>query len=246
MTKPAAVRRTGGELASTRRPLLALARAAAAILLLCPFAFVCLASVLPEQSLFGGAKPGGSAGLFHYRELFRARGFATPLRNSLYVAGGTTALCVGLGALAAYALARLEFRGKRGVFGLLLAVSAFPQISVVEPLYALLRELGLINTYPGLVLAYVTFTLPISVLLLVSFFRELPREVEQAARMDGATSLQVLWHVILPLSVPGLVATGIISFVYCWNEFLFALSFTVGGERQTLPVAIAMLRGRHQ
>ena len=94
----------------------------------------------------------------------------------------------------------------------------------------------------GLVLAYVTFTLPISVLLLVSFFRELPREVEQAARMDGATSMQVLWHVILPLSVPGLVATGIISFVYCWNEFLFALSFTVGSERQTLPVAIAMLR----
>jgi trehalose/maltose transport system permease protein len=153
---------------------------------------------------------------------------------------------VTLGALAAYALARLQFRGKTAILGLVLAVSMFPQISVVSPLYLLLRELRLINTYSGLVLPYLTFAMPLAVWLLVGFFRQLPAELEEAAMVDGATRLQALQQVVLPIAAPGLAATAILTFLYSWNEFLFALSFTLGPERQTVPVAIALFRGRYQ
>ncbi|MGE3804526.1 MAG: carbohydrate ABC transporter permease, partial [Gemmataceae bacterium] len=126
------------------------------------------------------------------------------------------------------------------------AVTMFPQISIVSPLYLLLRELRLINTYPGLILPYLTFAMPLTVWLLVGFFRQLPRELEEAALMDGASRLRTFWEIILPLSWPGLATTAIITFVYCWNEFIFALSFTLGPERQTVPVAIALFRGQYQ
>ena len=153
---------------------------------------------------------------------------------------------MSLGALAAYALARLRFRGKAPILAFVLAVAMFPQISIVSPLYLLLREVGLINTYPGLVLPYLTFAMPLTVWLLVGYFRQLPRDLEEAAMVDGASRLRVLREVVLPLAAPGLVTTAILTFLYCWNEFLFALSFTVGPERQTVPVAIALFRGRYQ
>jgi ABC-type glycerol-3-phosphate transport system permease component len=153
---------------------------------------------------------------------------------------------VPLGALAAYALARMRFRGKGLVLGLVLSVSMFPQISIVAPLYLLLRDLGLIDTYPGLVLPYLTFALPLAVWLLVSYFRQLPAELEDAAIVDGASRLRVLWEIVLPLAAPGIATTAILTFVYCWNEFLFALSFTVTYERQTVPVAVALFRGQFQ
>jgi ABC-type glycerol-3-phosphate transport system permease component len=127
-----------------------------------------------------------------------------------------------------------------------LAVGMFPQISVVSPLYLLLRELHLINTYPGLVLPYLTFAMPLTVWLLVGFFRQLPGELEEAAMVDGAGRLRAFWEVIVPLAVPGIATTAILTFVYSWNEFLFALSFTLGPERQTVPVAIALFRGQYQ
>jgi ABC-type glycerol-3-phosphate transport system permease component len=127
-----------------------------------------------------------------------------------------------------------------------LAVSMFPQISIVSPLYLLLRELGLIDTYPGLVFPYVTFAMPLTVWLLVGFFRQLPAELEEAARVDGAGRLRSFREIVLPLSAPALATTAILSFIYCWNEFLFALSFTLGPERQTVPVAIALFRGQYQ
>src|SRR5688500_7353803 len=122
----------------------------------------------------------------------------------------------------------------------------FPQISIVSPLYLLLRELRLINTYPGLVLPYLTFAMPLTIWLLVGFFRQLPAEVEEAALMDGATRVRTLREIILPLAWPGLATTAILTFLYCWNEFLFALSFTLGPERHTVPVAIALFRGQYQ
>jgi ABC-type glycerol-3-phosphate transport system permease component len=122
----------------------------------------------------------------------------------------------------------------------------FPQISVVSPLYMLLRELRLINTYPGLVLPYLTFAMPLTVWLLVGFFRQLPAELEEAAMVDGASRLRAFGEVIVPLALPGLATTAILTFVYSWNEFLFALSFTLGPERQTVPVAIALFRGQYQ
>lgn len=182
----------------------------------------------------------------HYRALFQRRQFWLPIRNSLVVAASTTVLCVTLGALCAYALARLHFRGKTVLLSFVLAVSMFPQISIVPPLYLVLRALRLINTYPGLIFPYVTFAMPLTIWLLVGFFRQLPRDLEEAAMVDGASRLRALWEVVLPLSVPGLATTAILTFIYCWNEFLFALSLTLGPERQTVPVAIALFRGRYQ
>jgi trehalose/maltose transport system permease protein len=184
--------------------------------------------------------------LDHYRALFGERAFWVPIRNSLVVAGTTTIFCVTVGGFCAYALARLRFRGKAPLLGFILAVSVFPQISVVSPLFLLLRRLHLINTYPGLILPYLTFAMPLTVWLLVGFFRQLPAELEEAAMVDGASRLRAFAEVIVPLALPGLATTAILTFVYSWNEFLFALSFTLGPERQTVPVAIALFRGMYQ
>lgn len=212
-----------------------------------PFYWAVVASFTPEAQLF--QEPSlipSRVVLDHYRALFTDRNFWLPIRNSLVVAGATTVFCVMLGAFCAYALARLNFRGKAALLGFILAVGMFPQISVVSPLYLLLRELHLINTYPGLVLPYLTFAMPLTVWLLVGFFRQLPGELEEAAMVDGASRLRAFWEVIVPLAVPGIATTAILTFVYSWNEFLFALSFTLGPERQTVPVAIALFRGQYQ
>jgi ABC-type glycerol-3-phosphate transport system permease component len=212
-----------------------------------PLYWAVLASFTPEARLFRGPSllPDELV-LEHYRALFTQRNFWIPIRNSLIVAGTTTAFCVAVGALCAYALARLQFRGKFALLGFILAVGMFPQISVVSPLYMLLRSLGLINTYPGLVLPYLTFAMPLTIWLLVGFFRQLPAELEEAAMVDGASRLRAFGEVIVPLALPGLATTAILTFVYSWNEFLFALSFTLGPERQTVPVAIALFRGMYQ
>jgi ABC-type glycerol-3-phosphate transport system permease component len=212
-----------------------------------PFYWAVVASLTPEAALF--REPSlwpRELVLDHYRALFAERDFWTPIRNSLVVAGATTALCVTLGTLAAYALARLRFRGRGAILGFVLAVTMFPQITIVSPLYLVLRALRLINTFPGLVLPYVTFAMPLTVWLLVGFFRQLPRDLEEAALVDGASRWQAFTRIVLPVAAPGVAATAILTFLYCWNEFLFALSFTLGPERQTVPVAIALFRGQYQ
>ena len=212
-----------------------------------PFYRAVAGSLTSEAQLFGGAPlwPDPPV-LYHYRALFTERQFWLPIRNSLIVAGTTTLFCVTLGSLCAYALARLRFRGKVLLLGAILAVSMFPQIAVVSPLFLLLRSVHLINTYPGLVLPYLTFAMPLTVWLLVGYFRQLPAELEEAAMVDGASRFRAFREVIVPLALPGLAATAILTFVYSWNEFLFALSFTLGPERQTVPVAIALFRGQYQ
>ena len=212
-----------------------------------PFYWAILGSFTPEARLFDNPSllPGKPI-LDHYRALFTERNFWLPVRNSLIVAGSTTLFCVTIGGLCAYALARLHFPGKALLLAAILAVGMFPQISVVSPLYLLLRSLRLINTYPGLVLPYLTFAMPLTIWLLVGFFRQLPAELEEAAMVDGASRLRAFREVIVPLSLPGLATTAILTFVYSWNEFLFALSFTLGPERQTVPVAIALFRGQYQ
>ena len=223
----------------------ALLAALAAILF--PFYWALVASLTSEAQLFEGlpALPLEPV-LEHYRALFAERSFWVPVRNSLVVAGSTTVLSLALGSFCAYALARLRFRGRAPLLAFVLAVSMFPQISIVSPLYLLLRALGLIDSYPGLVLPYVTFAMPLTIWLLVGFFRRLPRELEEAAWVDGAGRLRTFLEVVVPISAPALAASAILTFVYCWNEFLFALSFTLGPERQTVPVAIALFRGQYQ
>ena len=137
-------------------------------------------------------------------------------------------------------------RGRGFLLALILAVSMFPQISVVTPLYLILRELHLLNTYPGLVLPYVTFSTPLAVWLLTAFIRQLPTDLEDAAMIDGASRLRAARDVVLPLAAPGIASTAILTFLYCWNEFLFALSFTLGPERYTVPVAVTLFRSRYQ
>jgi ABC-type glycerol-3-phosphate transport system permease component len=234
------VRRSG-------RWLAALALALLVTLVAFPFYWALVASVTPEAQLF--EKPSlwpEEPRLDHYRALWNERAFWVPIRNSLIVAGSTTLFCISIGSLAAWALARLRFRGKGAILGGLLAVSLFPQISLVSPLFLLLRWLRLIDTYPGLILPYLTFAMPLTVWLLTGFFRQLPPDLEEAAWVDGATRWQTFTRVLLPLAAPALATTSILTFIYCWNEFLFALSFTLGPERHTVPVAIALFRGQYQ
>jgi ABC-type glycerol-3-phosphate transport system permease component len=214
---------------------------------LLPLYWAVVSSFTPERQLFAAPTlVPRTLVLDHYRALFGERDFWTPVRNSLIVAGATTMLSVALGSVCAYAIARLRFRGKGLTLAFILAVSMFPQISIVSPLYLMLRELRLLNTYPGLVLPYLTFAMPLAVWLLVGFFRQLPEAVEQAALMDGAGRLRILWEIVLPLSWPGIASVAILTFLYSWNEFLFALSFTLGPERYTVPVAITLFRGQYQ
>lgn len=212
-----------------------------------PFYWTVVSSLTPEASLFRApALVPSHLILDHYRALFTQRDFWVPIRNSLVVAGSTTLLCISVGALCAYALARLRFPGKTPILAFILAVTMFPQISIVSPLYLMLRSAGLIDTYPGLILPYMTFAMPLTVWLLVGFFRQLPVEIEEAALVDGASRMRAFREVVLPLALPGLATTAILTFLYSWNEFLFALSFTLGPERQTVPVAIALFRGQYQ
>lgn len=223
------------------------AQAALVGALLFPIYWMAASSLTPEAALFG-ARPLLPDGLTleHYRALFDERGFLAPIRNSLVVAGATTLLALPVAALCAYALARLRMRGKGVLLALVLAVAMFPQMSIVPPLYLILRELRLLDTYAGLVLPYLTFSTPLAVWLLTAFFRQLPPDLEEAAMLDGASRMRAFRTIVLPLAMPGIAATAILTFLYCWNEFLFALSFTLGPERYTVPVAITLFRGRYQ
>ena len=212
-----------------------------------PLYWALIASFTPEAAIFeGDVLWPRTLTLDHYRALFVERAFWMPIRNSLVVAGATTLLSVAAGAPCAYALARLPFRGRPLVLSAVLAVSMFPQISLVSPLFLLLRGAGLVNTYPGLILPYLTFAMPLSIWFLVGFFRQLPAELEEAALLDGASRWRAFHEIVLPLAWPGIATTGLLTFLYSWNEFLFALSFTLGPERYTVPVAIALFRGQYQ
>ena len=216
-------------------------------LLVFPIYWMGAASLMPEARLFQSVPllP-VSVSFEHYRALFDERNFFVPIRNSLIVAAMTTAVVLPVASPCAYALARLRFRGRGALLALVLAVSMFPQISIVPPLYLMLRTVGLLDTYPGLVLPYVTFSAPLCIWLLHGFFRQLPPELEDAAMLDGASRVRTLWDVVLPMAAPALATAAILTFLYCWNEFLFALSFTLGPDRYTVPVAITLFRGRYQ
>jgi ABC-type glycerol-3-phosphate transport system permease component len=215
-----------------------------AALVAAPLLWAAWGSLAGEGALFGGDAVGVDPG--SYVALFRDRGFHRALQASFVVATLTTFASVALAAPAAYALARLPLRGARVTMALILAVSVLPQITVVGPLYLLLRALHLVDTIPGLVLPYTTFALPLAVWLLHATMRALPRELEEAALVEGASRARILLRIVLPLAAPGLATAGILTFVYCWNEFLFALAFTISPARRTVPVAIALLRGQHQ
>jgi multiple sugar transport system permease protein len=152
-------------------------------------------------------------------------------------------LAVLIGTMAAYAIARLRFPGKGLLVGVSLLIAMFPPISLVSPLFDIERAIGLFDTWPGLILPYITFSLPLAIYTLSAFFREIPWELEKAAKMDGATPLQAFRSVIVPLAAPGVVTTAILVFIFCWNDFLFAISLTSTERSQTATVAIANFTG---
>jgi multiple sugar transport system permease protein len=184
--------------------------------------------------------------LSNYSDIFKTGIFTSALRNSIGIALISTALAVIIASAAAYAIARLDFPGKRVILAVVLGVAMFPQISLVGPLYNLWRQIGLYDTWPGLIIPYMTFALPLSIFVLSAFFREIPWELEQAAEVDGATPFQAFRKVIVPLAMPGLVTTFIIVFIICWNDFVFAISLTSTTRAETVPAAISTFPGVSQ
>jgi len=183
------------------------------------------------------------ASLEHYAAVFRDPQFSAALWNSLGIAGLSTLAAVLLGMFAAYALARLEFPGRRLMLAAALSIAMFPTISIVGPLFNMWRSLGLYDTWAGLILPYLTFTLPLAIWTLAAFFREIPWDLEKAARVDGATPMQAFVHVIVPLAAPGVFTAAILVFMFAWNDFLFASALTSTDHARTVPAAIAFFTG---
>lgn len=179
----------------------------------------------------------------NYRDVFSGRPFALNILNSAIVSGATTVLCLLIGALAAYALARLRFRGRDAILSMVLAVSMFPGIAIVSPLYLVFSRLGIVDTKLALVFPYITFAMPLTIWTLHAFFSQLPPELEEAAKVDGCTPLQALFKVIVPVSAPGVFTSAILIFIYAWNEFLFARTFLNSERSYTVPVAIQLFEG---
>lgn len=172
--------------------------------------------------------------------------FRRALLNSVFVAGSTVLLSLLIGSFGAYALGRLAFRGKSLVLYTILSMTMFPAIAILGSLFTLVRTLGIYNTPYALILTYMTFSLPFTVWVLSNFFKSLPVELEQAAYVDGASTFQTFYRILLPLTAPGLVTTGLLAFIAAWNEFLYALTFTLSADARTVPVAIALFSGEQE
>jgi multiple sugar transport system permease protein len=172
-----------------------------------------------------------------------SQAFLAALRNSFGISFIATVLAVIIATLAAYAIARLEFKGKRLVLSMALAIAMFPVVALVGPLFDMWRTLHLFNTWPGLIIPYMTFTLPLAIWTLSAFFREIPWEMEQAAQVDGATSWQAFRKVIVPLAAPGVFTAAILTFFFAWNEFVLALSLTSTTASRTVPAQMSFFVG---
>jgi multiple sugar transport system permease protein len=182
----------------------------------------------------------------NYSGIFSTSEFTRPLLNSIGIGLIATFISVVLASMAAYAVARLNFPGKRALIGISLLIAMFPLISLVTPLFNIERGLGIFNTWIGLIIPYIAFGLPLGIYTLSAFFREIPWELEKAAKVDGATPFQAFVRVIAPLAAPGMVTTAILVFLFCWNEFLLAISLTSTIAARTAPAALAFFNGSSQ
>ena len=210
-----------------------------------PFYWAVNGALQPEDRIIGSPAdyfpiPGS---LDSFAKVLRDDLFAASLLNSAAVAGGTTAMALTIGALAAFALGRSRMPGRKFMLMVILSMTMFPQISVLGAMYTIISEMGLYNRLPGLILSYMLFTLPLTVWVMTNFFRAVPKELEEAAYVDGANPLQSFLRILLPLSLPGLVTAGLLAFIAAWNEYLFALSFTSTARAKTVPVVIAGFAG---
>jgi multiple sugar transport system permease protein len=213
---------------------------------LLPVLWILSLSLKPTSTIKDGKLIPSSVTLANYRGIFRGDFFSSALINSIGIGLITTGISVVLGAMAAYAIARLNFPGKRVLVGAALLITMFPAISLVTPLFNIERWVGLFDTWPGLILPYITFALPLAIYTLSAFFREVPWDLEKAAKMDGATPGQAFRKVIVPLAAPGLVTAAILVFIFAWNDLLLALSLTATKAAITAPVAIVNFSGSSQ
>jgi trehalose/maltose transport system permease protein len=184
--------------------------------------------------------------LENYTSIFENANFTRALANSAIVSLSTTCIGVVVGSFAAYALARLKLRGTHLLLAIVLSITTFPQIAIAAPLFKLWTDIGLYNTLIGLIVPYLTFALPLSIYILVTFFREIPKDLEEAALVDGATNFQAFRKVVVPLAAPGLATAAILTFIAAWNEFLLATTLTSSNAARTVPVAIAQFTGSTQ
>jgi ABC-type glycerol-3-phosphate transport system permease component len=234
-----------------RRPAtsaaLYLAAAVVGVFSVAPFAWMFLTSLKPDGEIFRRTPALWTSHpqFGRYTDVLDA-GFATALRNSVIVAVGTTLAGVALAALAGYALARFDLPLRRYLLLMVMAVQMFPLVVLIIPLFVVMKALGLLDSWVGLIIAYLSFTTPLAIWLLRSFFETIPRDLEEAAMTDGATRFGAMVRVIFPLAGPGLAATAIFSFIAAWNEFLFALTFVKKENLRTLPVALSSFVGQEQ
>ncbi|XVU28171.1 carbohydrate ABC transporter permease [Actinoplanes sp. CA-054009] len=182
----------------------------------------------------------------NYKTVFTDSLFTSALRNSVGIALIATLLAVIVAMFAAYAIARMDFPGKKFLLGMALAIAMFPQAALVGPLFNMWRNLGIYDTWLGLIIPYLTFALPLSIWTMSAFFRQIPWEMEQAAQVDGATAWQAFRRVIVPLAAPGVFTTAILTFFFCWNEFLLAISLTSTDRARTVPAALSFFTGASQ
>jgi trehalose/maltose transport system permease protein len=208
-----------------------------------PFYWAVVSSFKTGSALFTPDLLPRNPSLENYRALFAEQPFARNILNSIIVASAATLLSLFLAVTSAYALGRVKFAGRPAMLFAVLSVSMFPQVAVLSGMFELVRLAGLYNSLLGLIFSYLILTLPFTVWVLTAFMREVPRELEETAIMDGAPAWAILTRVFLPVMAPALAATGLLSFILAWNEFLFALTFTLSTEQRTVPVAIATIIG---
>jgi trehalose/maltose transport system permease protein len=233
-------------MSSLKRAAFWIAVLAILVFALFPFYYAIVTSLRPASRLFEPAWLPAVVTVANYASVFSEQPFGRNIMNSVLVAGSVVALAMLAGLTAAYALARIRFKGRGLLMAMILAVSMFPQVAILSGMFELIRALGLYNRLGALTLSYMVFTLPFTVWILTTFVRELPKELEHAALIDGANAWQTLTRVFVPLLAPAIVTTGLLSFIAAWNEFLFALTFTLTNEQRTVPVAIALMSGSSQ
>ncbi|MFI8594022.1 carbohydrate ABC transporter permease [Microbacterium sp. NPDC078428] len=211
-----------------------------------PFYWLVNLSLRTGPELSSASLLPGSPSLANYASVFQDGDFLLGLRNSAIVAVSTTALAIIVGAPAAYALARLRVPGKALILGGILSVTTFPAIAIAAPLFSLWTDIGLYDSLIGLILPYLVFTLPLATFIMTTFFREIPADIEEAAELDGLNKFQTFLRVVAPLSTPGIVTAGLLTFIFAWNEFLLAITLTSTPQARTVPAAIAFFTGSVQ
>jgi len=211
-----------------------------------PVLWILSLSLKPTSTVKDGKLIPTAVTFDNYTAIFSGDIFSSALINSIGIGLITTVTAVIIGGMAAYAIARLAFPGKKALVGVTLLIAMFPQISLVTPIFNIERRIGLFDTWPGLIIPYITFALPLAIYTMSAFFREIPWDLEKAAKMDGATPGQAFRKVIAPLATPGIVTAAILVFIFAWNDLLLALSLTATQRAITAPVAIANFTGSSQ